>query len=119
VYPKSILIMSRSFQFIESIFGVNIFKVVYRPDSVNFFLKKDSFLFFCYFLKMHSLTNAAQLIDISCVDTLRPSRFELNYHFLSISNTFRYVITISVADLEVVPSLSRMFFNANWLEREV
>jgi NADH dehydrogenase (ubiquinone) Fe-S protein 3 len=88
-------------------------KVAYTPDSLTFHVSAKDFFFFMYFLKASTLTAADQLVEISCVDNLtKNQRFELNYHLLSLSFSTRYMVTINIDELESVPSISKIYFNA-------
>lgn len=61
------------------------------------------------------------LLDMTCVDYQRETeRFEMVYHLFSISNNLRLRINARVdqADLSV-DSLTVLWKNANWLEREI
>ena len=60
------------------------------------------------------------LIDITAVDwPERDDRFDVVYHFLSMPQNQRVRIRISVAEDEVVPSITDLYPSANWYEREV
>ena len=60
------------------------------------------------------------LIDIFAVDYPElPQRFEINYCFLSVEKNYRVNVKIKITDGEKIPSLSFMYKNAVWLEREV
>jgi NADH-quinone oxidoreductase subunit C len=60
------------------------------------------------------------LLDLTVVDYPgRPERFEIVYHLLSIPRNRRIRIKLSVPESEpVVGSLTGMWKNAEWLERE-
>jgi NADH-quinone oxidoreductase subunit C len=60
------------------------------------------------------------LISITAVD--RPDqtiRFTLVYNFLSIEKIQRLSLTIPVTSCSIVPSIVKIYQNANWYEREV
>ncbi len=61
------------------------------------------------------------LLDITCVDYLsREPRFEMVYHLLSLSAKHRLRIKVPLAEKNLsVESMSAIWKNANWLEREV
>jgi NADH-quinone oxidoreductase subunit C len=61
------------------------------------------------------------LVDLTAVDFLgREPRFEIVYHLYSMLLNHRLRVKIGVSeDDPVVPSLSSVWKNANWLEREV
>ena len=60
------------------------------------------------------------LIDITAVDfPSRNVRFDVVYHFLSMTLNNRLRIKIQLDESEIVPSISSIHHGANWLEREV
>jgi NADH-quinone oxidoreductase subunit C len=60
------------------------------------------------------------LIDITAVDFPdKEQRFEVIYHFLSMSENLRCRVTISIDENEAVPSITPVFECANWFEREI
>ena len=72
------------------------------------------------FLKTNKKCKFKQLIDITAVDyPQRPKRFKIIYLFLSHENNLRVIINIDIHDSENVPSITKIFPAANWMEREV
>ena len=60
------------------------------------------------------------LIDITAVDfPAKEQRFEVIYHFLSMTENKRCRLTISINENEDVPSITSVFECANWFEREI
>lgn len=61
------------------------------------------------------------LLDATCVDYPdRPERFEMVYHFFSLARNRRIRITASLpASGPEIGSLTALWKNANWLEREI
>tara|TARA_B100001989_G_C24479689_1_gene433739 strand:- start:30 stop:629 length:600 start_codon:yes stop_codon:yes gene_type:complete len=60
------------------------------------------------------------LIDITAVDfPSKEKRFQLVYHFLSMTENKRCKIVTAVSDQEVVDSVTSVFECANWFEREI
>jgi NADH-quinone oxidoreductase subunit C len=61
-----------------------------------------------------------QLMEIAGVDyPARAERFEVNYHFLSITENHRFRLKVSTDETTAVPSLTGLWLVAGWLEREV
>ena len=61
-----------------------------------------------------------QLMEIAGVDYPdRAERFEVNYHFLSLTNNHRFRIKVTTDEETPVPSLTGLWPVAGWLEREV
>ena len=60
------------------------------------------------------------LIDITATDfPAKEKRFQLIYHFLSMTENKRCKITMAVSDQETVNSVTPVFECANWFEREI
>ena len=60
-----------------------------------------------------------QLMEIAAVDyPSRGSRFELNYHLLSLTKNTRVRVKVHVAEHAIVPSVTGLWPVAGWLERE-
>ncbi|XDZ64585.1 NADH-quinone oxidoreductase subunit C [Alphaproteobacteria bacterium LSUCC0684] len=71
-------------------------------------------------LKDDSGGGFTQLSDLTAVDyPSRSKRFELVYQLLSVRLNQRLRLVASVADGEIVPSVSHIFSSAIWAEREV
>ena len=72
------------------------------------------------FLKTNERCKFKQLIDITAVDyPQREKRFKIIYLLLSHENNLRIVININIDEKTIVPSITKIFSSANWMEREV
>ena len=72
------------------------------------------------FLKTNEKCKFKQLIDITAVDyPQREKRFKIVYLLLSHENNLRIVININIDEEINVPSITKIFPSANWMEREV
>ena len=72
------------------------------------------------FMKTNENTKFRQLIDITAVDfPEKEQRFRIVYLLLSHEFNTRVVIEFDVSEGEKVPSLTKIFPSANWMEREV
>ena len=72
------------------------------------------------FLKNNTSTRFRQLIDITAVDFPQESkRFKMVYMFLSHETNNRIILSYSINENEVIPSVTDIFPSANWMEREV
>jgi NADH-quinone oxidoreductase subunit C len=61
-----------------------------------------------------------QLMDIAGADyPERAERFEVNYHLLSLRHNRRLRVKVAADEVLPVPSVTSLFPNAGWLEREV
>jgi NADH-quinone oxidoreductase subunit C len=60
------------------------------------------------------------LVDISGVDYPdREQRFEVAYHLLSLSHNLRLRVKVETDEETPVPSVTQVYSNANWYEREI
>ena len=72
------------------------------------------------FLKNNSSTKFRQLVDITAVDYPdEDERFKIVYLLLSHEFNSRIIISYSINENEVIPSITEIFPSANWMEREV
>ncbi|NOR53029.1 MAG: NADH-quinone oxidoreductase subunit C [Candidatus Aminicenantes bacterium] len=82
-------------------------------------IESDSLLDIIKFLKAEPY-DFAMLLDLTCVDYMgQPDRFEMVYHFFSLSNNLRLRIKTRLPEKDPsIDSLTPVWKNANWLERE-
>ncbi len=72
------------------------------------------------FLKTNEKCKFRQLTDITTVDYPRKEkRFKLVYLLLSHENNHRLIINSNIKEKTTVPSITKIFPSANWMEREV
>ena len=72
------------------------------------------------FLKTNDKCRFKQLIDITAVDyPKKEKRFQIVYLLLSHENNSRIIIKINIDEKESVPSITKIFPSANWMEREI
>ena len=72
------------------------------------------------FLKTNDKCRFKQLIDITAADfPNRENRFKIVYLLLSHENNLRVIINTNIEDKKIIPSLTKIFPSANWMEREV
>jgi NADH-quinone oxidoreductase subunit C len=72
------------------------------------------------FLKTNNKCKFKQLIDITAVDyPQKENRFKIVYLLLSHENNLRIIININIREEDQVPSITKIFPSANWMEREI
>ncbi|MEM9013394.1 MAG: NADH-quinone oxidoreductase subunit C [Pseudomonadota bacterium] len=72
------------------------------------------------FLKDNPACQFTTLIDITAIDwPERERRFDVVYHFLSMTLNQRIRVRAAVREEDIVPSISTLHPGANWFEREV
>jgi len=72
------------------------------------------------FLKTNDKCRFKQLIDITAVDyPEKEKRFKMVYLLLSHENNLRIIVNANIDEKIAVPSITKIFPSANWMEREV
>ena len=72
------------------------------------------------YLKTNNKCRFKQLIDITAVDYPdREKRFNIVYFLLSHENNLRIIVSVSIEEKKTVPSITKIYPSANWMEREV
>jgi len=75
---------------------------------------------FLTFLKYHTNTLFKQLIDLYGVDYIEKfQRFEVNYSLLSLLWRRRINVSLNVSELQLVNTITDLYPNSGWYEREV
>ena len=97
---------------------INDSKIVHEQLYLS--IDNEDLLDVILFIKTNKDTKFKQLIDITAVDYPENSkRFKMVYLFLSHQFNQRIIISSLINENEVVPSLTKIFPSANWMEREV
>ena len=83
-------------------------------------IDRESLLEVVQFLKQKPY-EYSMLLDLTCVDHMgREPRFEMVYHFFSLTAKHRLRIKVPLSENDLsIESLASIWKNANWLEREV
>ena len=72
------------------------------------------------YLKTNEKCKFKQLIDITAVDyPQKENRFKIVYLLLSHENNLRVLINVNIEEKKLLPSITKIFPSANWMEREV
>ncbi|MGB0498670.1 MAG: NADH-quinone oxidoreductase subunit C [Rubricella sp.] len=72
------------------------------------------------FLRDDAACQFTTLVDITAIDWPgREKRFDVVYHFLSMTQNQRIRLKAAVREKEIVPSITEVHPSANWFEREV
>ena len=72
------------------------------------------------FLKTNDKCRFKQLIEITAVDyPEKEKRFKIVYLLLSHENNLRIIVNIDIDEKAALPSITKIFPSANWMEREV
>ncbi len=94
----------------------------YRGD-LTLLIDKNDIVDVCKKIRDHSSLKFEQIIDLTAVDYLemeKPTRFQVVYHFLSLTYLHRLRIKCNVDEKDpVIPTISSLWAIVNWYEREV
>ena len=91
-----------------------------KHDQIYLLIDSDDIIDVILFLKTNVNTKFRQLIDITAVDfPEKEKRFKIVYLLLSHEFNTRVLIEFNISEGEKIPSLTKIFPSANWMEREV
>ena len=96
-----------------------------KKSEINFSqlfidVKVDNLISTILFLKTNDKCRFKQLIDITAVDyPEKEERFKIVYLLLSLENNLRILINVNLEEKSIIPSITKIFPSANWMEREV
>jgi NADH-quinone oxidoreductase subunit C len=101
-------------------FSGKIKEVSVQFGDENILIEKDSLLDVVKFLKDKPYS-FSMLLDLTCVDYKgQEPRFEMVYHLHSVPHVQRLRIKARLSEKDLqIDSLTSLWKNANWLEREV
>ena len=89
-------------------------------DQLYIDINEEDIISTILFLKTNEKCKFRQLTDITAVDYPRKEkRFKLVYLLLSHENNYRLIINSNIKEKTIVPSITKIFPSANWMEREV
>lgn len=115
---KFMIINKKFADYLLKILPIFNYTLIKNELIVNIPLKKIIYIFF--FFNKHTNTQYKVLTDMCGTDLLKKKkRFELVYHLLSIRYNNRLRIKILINETDLVNSITSVFTNANWYEREV
>ena len=97
---------------------INSSKINHNQIYIN--IDSNDLIDVILFLKNNETTKFRQLIDITAVDfPQNDKRFKLVYLFLSHEYNARLILDCYINEEEVVPTTTKIYPAANWMEREV
>ena len=107
-------------KFINSELSSKVHKSIIENDELLIEIGENDLIEVVQFLKSNEKLKFRQLIDIAAIDYPNDEkRFEIVYLLLSLENNQRLKISIKFEPNEKIPSLTKIFPSANWMEREV
>ena len=96
-----------------------------KKSEINFnqlviYIDVEDIISTILFLKTNEKCRFRQLIDITAVDyPQNEKRFKIVYLLLSHEKNLRIIINTKIDEKIIVPSITKIFPSANWMEREV
>ena len=96
-----------------------------KKSEINFnqlfiYIDNENIISTILFLKTNEKCKFKQLIDITAVDyPEKEKRFKIVYLLLSHEKNLRIVINTEINEKTIVPTITKIFPSANWMEREV
>ena len=101
-------------------FKDDIIDSLVNNNELDILVQKNAIKPIVKFLKNDSNSLFTQLIDIFAVDyPEKQKRFQIIYRLLSMTHNQRLLIRVDLSDGESIESISEIFSNSNWFEREV
>lgn len=100
--------------------NVPIYFYASQKEEVTLVVDASDIYFVVKFLKNNSNSRLNLLTSLSGVDMLKNHfRFCIAYELLSIVYNTRLRLKVFLSETSFVPSISNIFLNANWWEREI
>ncbi len=105
---------------INSELGSKVQRSIIENNEILIEVKEIDLIESLQFLKLSDACKFRQLIDIAAVDyPENEKRFQLVYLLLSHENNLRIKLAINFDLNTIIPSITKIFPSANWMEREV
>ena len=105
---------------INSELTTKINKSEIKHEQLYLHIDSEDLIDVTLFIKSNENTKFRQLIDVTVVDyPENAQRFKLVYLFLSHEFNQRIILSYTINENEVIPSLTSIYPAANWMEREV
>ena len=105
---------------VNSELGSKILKSIIENQEFFIEVNDNNLIEVIHFLKSNDFCKFRQLIDIATVDYPEDEkRFQLVYLFLSHEENLSIKLMIKFDTSRIIPSITKIFPSANWMEREV
>ena len=105
---------------INSEFGTKIKNSKIKHNQIYISIDPEDIIDVTTLLKTNVTTKFKQLIDITAVDyPENKKRFKMVYLFLSHELNQRIILSFLINENQQIPSLTKIFPSANWMEREI
>jgi NADH-quinone oxidoreductase subunit C len=100
--------------------GESVISIKEEYSHIIFDIQPNAILEVVTYLKSKKGFSFTTLIDITAIDfPAKEKRFQLIYHFLSMTENKRCKIVTDISDHQAINSITSLFECANWFEREI
>jgi NADH-quinone oxidoreductase subunit C len=100
--------------------GESVISIKEEHSHIIFDIQPNAILEVVTYLKSKKGFSFTTLIDITAIDfPAKEKRFQLIYHFLSMTENKRCKIVTDISDHQAINSITSLFECANWFEREI
>lgn len=100
--------------------GGKVLSSVFARGELSVSVARGDLHGFVKFLRDDAKCAFQEMVDITAVDyPTRPERFEMVYHFLSLTHNHRIRIKTTTNEETPIDSITDLYPAANWFEREV
>jgi len=114
------MILTELNKLLNSELTTKIKKTYIEDEELSINVEIENLYSVLLFLKTDEQCRFKQLIDIAAADYPgEEERFEICYLLLSHENNLRIKILINFSSEEKIPSMTKLYPSANWMEREV
>lgn len=103
---------------LKAVLGKDMLALVHAHDEDSITVKREALA--GVMIALRDRMDFQQLMEIAGVDyPSRAERFEVVYHLLSVTRNHRLRVRVTADEHRPVPSITGVWPNAGWLEREV
>lgn len=106
-------------KWLKAILGSTCLSIIIKENSIIITINKKYIFFVISFIKYNSNCLYNSLSDISTTDFfIKKNRIEVAYQLLSIQYADRITVKTFFSLKQIISSITQLFPNANWYERE-
>jgi NADH/F420H2 dehydrogenase subunit C len=118
IYTKD-LVQLRFLLYLQGTLNKFLIQVSVSVDTYIVHINAQHILPFLFFIRSNSLCRFGILTDLVAMDTLAGfKRFFICYNLLSLNNNIRMLVKVRLSDTDEISSVTPLYINANWAERE-
>jgi NADH:ubiquinone oxidoreductase subunit C len=119
-YSCTDILQSRFLLFLQSTVNKFLLQLSIEKDTYVVHVAPQFIIPFIFFVRLNKPNKFLSLTDIVSFDTLSGyRRFALCYNLLSMKNNIRLLVRTRLLDDDTMKSITALYCNADWAEREV